>query len=436
MVSHDRFFLIRRQMWCMRWEAGQLTRYPGNYTRYRAEKRKRLELQRKAYERQQEEIRRLEEVIRRFKNKPAKAAFARAKKKQIERMQKVEKPREEDVCLFPGPLEPLFPGSKWVLEAEHLKIGYEKPLLELSLRVRRGQKIGILGANGVGKSTFLKTAAGLLEPKEGRLSLGNQVMIGYFDQHSAEIESEKTVLEHFHDLFPSMTEKEVRSTLGGISFWRTGGRPEGKQPVRGRTGPSGSGRASSGTTPIFLSWTNRRTIWMYRQRRFWNRLFRLTRGPIFLFLMIVFYQSGSGVGLIFEEEGAFYYPFGYEHYLERLEKSQAEGNGTGVAGQMKAEDAALIAGMRAVPKAERHRLREFPTEELYLEWKLGLVMERLEPAKERYGMLDARCTELEQRLMQSRAYWADMVSEKGQTARQTGRRLLRGKQRNGRSCSR
>ena len=101
-----------------------------------------------------------------------------------------------------------------MLEAEHLKIGYEKPLLELSLRVRRGQKIGILGANGVGKSTFLKTAAGLLEPKEGRLSLGNQVMIGYFDQHSAEIESEKTVLEHFHDLFPSMTEKEVRSTLG------------------------------------------------------------------------------------------------------------------------------------------------------------------------------------------------------------------------------
>ena len=218
MVSHDRFFLDQTADAVYEVEAGHLTRYSGNYTQYRAEKRKRLELQRKAYERQQEEIRRLEEVISRFKNKPAKAAFARAKKKQIERMQKVEKPLEEDTCLFPGPLEPLFPGSKWVLEAEHLKIGYERPLLELSLRVRRGQKIGILGANGVGKSTFLKTAAGLLEPKEGRLSLGNQVMIGYFDQHSAEIESEKTVLEHFHDLFPSMTEKEVRSTLGAYLF--------------------------------------------------------------------------------------------------------------------------------------------------------------------------------------------------------------------------
>ena len=75
MVSHDRFFLDQTADVVYEVEAGQLTRYPGNYTRYRAEKRKRLELQRKAYERQQEEIRRLEEVIRRFKNKPAKAAL-------------------------------------------------------------------------------------------------------------------------------------------------------------------------------------------------------------------------------------------------------------------------------------------------------------------------------------------------------------------------
>lgn len=411
MVSHDRFFLDQTADVVYEVEAGQLTRYPGNYTRYRAEKRKRLELQRKAYERQQEEIRRLEEVIRRFKNKPAKAAFARAKKKQIERMQKVEKPREEDVCLFPGPLEPLFPGSKWVLEAEHLKIGYEKPLLELSLRVRRGQKIGILGANGVGKSTFLKTAAGLLEPKEGRLFLGNQVMIGYFDQHSAEIESEKTVLEHFHDLFPSMTEKEVRSTLGAYLFG-------GREAARKVNSLSGGERARlvlaellQGRPNLLIldEPTNHMDV---QAKEVLESAFQAYQGTIlFVSHDRYFISQVAESVLIFEEEGAFYYPFGYEHYLERLEKSQAEGDGTGVAGQMKAEDAALIAGMRAVPKAERHRLREFPTEELYLEWKLGLVMERLEPAKERYGMLDARCTELEQRLMQSRAYWADMVSE-------------------------
>lgn len=410
MVSHDRFFLDQTADAVYEVEAGHLTRYPGNYTQYRAEKRKRLELQRKAYERQQEEIRRLEEVISRFKNKPAKAAFARAKKKQIERMQKVEKPLEEDTCLFPGPLEPLFPGSKWVLEAEHLKIGYERPLLELSLRVRRGQKIGILGANGVGKSTFLKTAAGLLEPKEGRLSLGNQVMIGYFDQHSAEIESEKTVLEHFHDLFPSMTEKEVRSTLGAYLF---GGREAAKKV----NSLSGGERARlvlaellQGRPNLLIldEPTNHMDV---QAKEVLESAFQAYQGTIlFVSHDRYFIRQVAEAVLIFEEQGVFYYPFGYEHYLERLEKCQAEGNGAAMAGQMKAEDAALIAGMRAVPKAERHRLRELPTEELYLEWKLGLVMERLEPAERRYEMLEARCRELEQRLMQSREYWEDIVA--------------------------
>ena len=410
MVSHDRFFLDQTADAVYEVEAGHLTRYSGNYTQYRAEKRKRLELQRKAYERQQEEIRRLEEVISRFKNKPAKAAFARAKKKQIERMQKVEKPLEEDTCLFPGPLEPLFPGSKWVLEAEHLKIGYERPLLELSLRVRRGQKIGILGANGVGKSTFLKTAAGLLEPKEGRLSLGNQVMIGYFDQHSAEIESEKTVLEHFHDLFPSMTEKEVRSTLGAYLF---GGREAAKKV----NSLSGGERARlvlaellQGRPNLLIldEPTNHMDV---QAKEVLESAFQAYQGTIlFVSHDRYFIRQVAEAVLIFEEQGSFYYPFGYEHYLERLEKCQAEGNGAAMAGQMKAEDAALIAGMRAVPKAERHRLRELPTEELYLEWKLGLVMERLEPTGERYGTLEARCRELEQRLMQSREYWEDIVA--------------------------
>lgn len=410
MVSHDRFFLDQTADAVYEVEAGHLTRYSGNYTQYRAEKRKRLELQRKAYERQQEEIRRLEEVISRFKNKPAKAAFARAKKKQIERMQKVEKPLEEDTCLFPGPLEPLFPGSKWVLEAEHLKIGYERPLMELSLRVCRGQKIGILGANGVGKSTFLKTAAGLLEPKEGRLSLGNQVMIGYFDQHSAEIESEKTVLEHFHDLFPSMTEKEVRSTLGAYLF---GGREAAKKV----NSLSGGERARlvlaellQGRPNLLIldEPTNHMDV---QAKEVLESAFQAYQGTIlFVSHDRYFIRQVAEAVLIFEEQGAFYYPFGYEHYLERLEKCQAEGNGAAMAGQMKAEDAALIAGMRAVPKAERHRLRELPTEELYLEWKLGLVMERLEPAGERYGTLEARCRELEQRLMQSREYWEDIVA--------------------------
>lgn len=111
------------------------------------------------------------------------------------------------------------PGSKWVLEAEHLKIGYEgHPLLELSLRMRKGQKIALLGENGAGKTTFLKTAAGSLPPVDGVCSLGNNITIGYFDQYSSAIESEQTVAEHFSELFPSLNHKEVRTILAPISF--------------------------------------------------------------------------------------------------------------------------------------------------------------------------------------------------------------------------
>ncbi|WP_312446418.1 ABC-F family ATP-binding cassette domain-containing protein, partial [Lacrimispora sp.] len=226
MVSHDRFFLDQTASVIYELSGKRLTRYPGNYTHYREEKRKAVKIQTKAYERQQEEIKRLNDLVERFKNKPRKAAFARAKRKTIERMGQAVKPMEDDIHMFTGPLEPAFLGSKWVFEAEHLKIGYDHPLMELTMRIRRGQKIGILGPNGAGKSTFLKTVAGLIPPVSGDHSLGNQITIGYFDQHSSEIDSDKSVARHFHDLFPSLTEKEVRSILGSYLF---GGKEAGKR---------------------------------------------------------------------------------------------------------------------------------------------------------------------------------------------------------------
>lgn len=131
-----------------------LRRYPGNYTHYREEKLKQIRLQKKAYERQQEELARLENLVERFKHKPNKAAFARAKRKTMEHMERVEKPQEDDAHIFTGEINPLLPGSKWVFTSEHLKIGYEKPLLEITMRIRRGQKIALLGPNGAGKTTF------------------------------------------------------------------------------------------------------------------------------------------------------------------------------------------------------------------------------------------------------------------------------------------
>lgn len=409
MVSHDRFFLDRTAEIVYELDGGHLTRYPGNYTWYRAEKRKQAEIQKKAYERQQEEIKRLEDVIKKFKNKPSKAAFARAKKKQIERMEKVEKPAEDGSRLFPGDIEPLYPGSKWVMEAEHLKIGYEKPILELSLRVKRGQKIGILGPNGSGKSTFLKTVSGNILPLSGKFFLGNQVMMGYFDQHSAEIQSEKTVLEHFHDLFPAMTEKEVRSTLGAYLFG-------GKEAARKVSSLSGGERArlilaellqSRPNLLILDEPTNHMDV---QAKEVLEAAFQAYKGTIlFVSHDRYFIDQVADSVLIFEEQSAFYYPFRYSHYLERLEKSQAEGAAETVAGQMKAEDAALIAGMRAVPKAERHRIRELPAEELYLDWKLRLVAEKMEPAAEGYRILEEKYRSSEKEIKESEEYWTGKI---------------------------
>ncbi len=385
MVSHDRFFLDRVADVVYEVSGKRLVRYPGNYTGYRQEKRRRLAAQQKAYERQQAELARLEELIERFKHKPTKASFARAKKKQMERMERVEQPEADDVHLFAGEISPLIPGSKWVFEAEHLKLGYDRELLELSLRIRRGQKIGLLGDNGVGKSTFLKTVSGLLPALGGKMSLGNQVTIGYFDQHSAEIQSYKSVAEHFHDLFPAMTEKEVRSILGAYLF-------TGKEASKRVSDLSGGEKARLvlaellQARPNFLVLDEPTNHMDVQAKETLESAFQAYTGTIlFVSHDRYFIRQVADAVLIFENRGAMYYPFGYEHYLERKERAK---DGESIAAQVKAEDAALVAGIRAVPKAERHRLREIPTQEAYLDWKLRLVMEHLEPAGERYGMLD------------------------------------------------
>lgn len=410
LVSHDRFFLDQVAETVVEVSDGKLTRYAGNYSQYREEKQKRIERQRKAWERQQEEADRLNGVIERFRHKPTKASFARAKKKQLERMERVEKPVEDDVHLFTGNIEPLIPGSKWVFEAEHLKIGYDRVLLEITLRIRRGQKMGILGPNGAGKSTFLKTVAGLLQPfqekdksVERRCVLGNNITIGYFDQHSAEIQSEKSVAEHFHDLFPSMTEKEVRNILGMYLF-------PGKLASRRVSDLSGGEKARLvlaellQSRPNFLVLDEPTNHMDVQAKETLESAFQAYTGTIlFVSHDRYFIRQVAQSVLIFEDGGPMYYPFGYEHYLEK--KQKADEYGEELSAQVKAEDAALLAGMRAVPKAERHRLKEFSVEEAYADWKLRLVQEKLEPEELEYGRLEEEYQGLLDEWKMSEAYW-------------------------------
>lgn len=404
MVSHDRFFMDQTVSVVYELSGKTLTRYTGSYTQYRDEKRKRIRLQTKAYERHQEEKKRLNDLVERFKHKPSKAAFARSKRKAAERLVPVEKPVEDEVHLFAEPLEPAVLGSKWVFEAEHLKIGYEKPLAELSLRIRRGQKIGILGANGAGKSTFLKTAAGLIPGLSGQYSLGNHITVGYFDQQSAQLQSEKTVADHFHDLFPALTEKEVRSILGSYLF---GGKEAGKR-VNVLSGGEKARLVLAEllqSRPNFLILDEPTNHMDIQAKETLESAFSSFTGTIlFVSHDRYFLDRVAESVLIFEDQSVFYYPFGYAHYLERKRRGSKEG----IAAQMRAEEQALIAGIRAVPKAERHRLKELSSEEAYVDWKMGPVTERLMKAGEQVEELSCACEKLLKDWQESQEFWEAM----------------------------
>jgi len=379
MVSHDRAFLDAVATGVYELENGALHRYAGNYTQYRQQKLKNLQIQRKAYERQQAEIAHNNELIDKFKHKPKKAAFARSRKTMLARMKLIEKPVEDEAHIFTGNIEPQFPGGKWVYEAKELKIGYDgSVLLELSLRIRRGQKIAVIGDNGIGKSTFLKTVAGLIPPIKGTSQLGSNLLVGYFDQQSALIDSDKTVRDHFHELFPALLEKDLRKTLGMYLF---GGANASK-----RISSLSGGEKSRLVLAELL--TGRPNLMILDEptnhmdipaKETLESAFKAYTGTmLFVSHDRYFIKQVADAILVFENDKVMYYPFGYDHYISRLKASQ-DGN---LPALMQAKDAAMVEALAAVPKRERHETRQLSTEEAYLEWKLALAAEPVVKAAE------------------------------------------------------
>lgn len=378
-VSHDRAFLDAVATGVYELENGALHRYAGNYTQYRQQKLKNLQIQRKAYERQQAEIAHNNELIDKFKHKPKKAAFARSRKTMLARMKLIEKPVEDEAHIFTGNIEPQFPGGKWVYEAKELKIGYDgRALLELSLRIRRGQKIAVIGDNGIGKSTFLKTVAGLIPPIKGTSQLGSNLLVGYFDQQSALIDSDKTVRDHFHELFPALVEKDLRKTLGMYLF---GGANASK-----RVSSLSGGEKSRLVLAELL--TGRPNLMILDEptnhmdipaKETLESAFKAYTGTmLFVSHDRYFIKQVADAILVFEKDKVMYYPFGYDHYISRL-KASRDGN---LPALMQAKDAAMVEALAAVPKRERHETRQLSTEEAYLEWKLALAAEPVVKAAE------------------------------------------------------
>ncbi len=220
-VSHDRLFIERTVDKICEIEYGETHLYKGSYSDFEKQKKKNYEKQIKDHEYQQKEIARLTKLVERFRYKATKAAFAQAKLKQIERMKIIDDPKKADTGTFHAEFQPVVENVKRVLTVNDLTVGYESPVANISFELFRGEKLGIIGENGIGKSTFLKTLVGRLKPLSGEFAFGEKTQIGYFDQNLAEYKSNKTVKDDFHDEFPGMTETEVRNALGAFLF--TGG---------------------------------------------------------------------------------------------------------------------------------------------------------------------------------------------------------------------
>lgn len=220
-VSHDRMFLDRIIDVTYEIEYHRIKRYPGNYSAFVEKKRLDAEKQEKDYEAQQKEIKRLTEWIEKWKNTPTKVSAAHSKEMAIEHMVKIEKPRRLDTRTFKAQFEPRIQSHGEVLKAAGLKIGYDRVLSTVSFLLIRGERLAVIGENGKGKSTLLKTLIGQIPALGGRYTIGGEVEWVYFDQQAAVMESKDpklTVLEDFWNEYPDLTETEVRQSLGSFLF--------------------------------------------------------------------------------------------------------------------------------------------------------------------------------------------------------------------------
>lgn len=317
-VSHDRMFIDNIANIIYDIEYGRTVRYVGNYEHYEKEKQLNYEKTLYDYEFQQKEIKRLRAIYERFRFKPSKASMAMSRLHQIEKMDIIEKPNKIDMRVFKTNLSEIEPSVKKVLIAENLEIGYEKTLATINLEILRGKHIGIIGKNGIGKSTLLKTLNGMIEPLAGNVSYGLRVTPGYFDQTLAMIDSNKTVLEEFRNHLPSLTEQEARSALGSFLF-------KGDDVYKEINVLSGGEKVRLQlccilyNKPNFLILdepTNHMDI--VGKEHLENILSEYTGTIIFVSHDRYFVKKIADQLLVFDEEGVNFYPYGYEEYMEKI----------------------------------------------------------------------------------------------------------------------
>lgn len=217
-VSHDRMFINNIVDTIYDISYGALIKYSGNYDYYEKQKQLNYEKALKDYEFQKKEIERLTRIYERFRSKPSKAKMAMSRLHQLEKMDILERPNKIEAITFKTNMDNIVMPSRDIFILDNLGVGYDRVLYKLNLYIRRGDKLGIIGPNGLGKSTILKTLVGLIPSLGGSFTVGHNVSIGYFDQSLAMLDEKHTVLEEFMAKFPKVSEYEARCSLGSFLF--------------------------------------------------------------------------------------------------------------------------------------------------------------------------------------------------------------------------
>ncbi|MCI9041295.1 ABC-F family ATP-binding cassette domain-containing protein [Dubosiella newyorkensis] len=217
LVSHDRMFIDHVVDEIVELEFGKTTRYVGDYSHYIQTKEENLAKNHAAYVRQQEEIKHIESLIEKFRYKKNKAAFAQSKIKYLDRMEKIEDVKK-DQSMIKANFSSARKGGNRVLEVEQLQIGYDSILSTVDLNVMRHDHVGIVGPNGIGKSTLIKTLMERLPAKGGHFHFGHQIDLGYFDQDFAQLNSNQSVIDTLWDEYPELDQTELRNTLAAFLF--------------------------------------------------------------------------------------------------------------------------------------------------------------------------------------------------------------------------
>lgn len=219
-VSHDRYFLDKLTTETYEVAYGRIYYFKGNYSSYLAEKASRYEKQQKDYEKQQKEIADMEDFIARNLARASTTRRAQSRRKQLEKLERINKPKGDERSAFFS-FSPERESGNVVVQANELTIGYQPDTVlseNVSLDIRKGDTIALIGPNGGGKSTLLKTIVKHIKPLKGEVSYGTKVDIGYYEQEQQNLTARKTVLNEVWDDHPLMTEESIRTFLGSFLF--------------------------------------------------------------------------------------------------------------------------------------------------------------------------------------------------------------------------